>query len=168
MTYEEIEKLALSSGIIDAKLIRTSDVVIREWVVWKCRFGCPDYGLWLTCPPYAPKPEETRQLLKEYTKALLLKVSGDRTKLYDRINKLERELFLQGYYKVFSFGGGHCPYCKKCTLSSKRCKYPILAKPSMEACGIDVLTTVQKLKYPLKIFHDKEQIPEWFGLILLE
>ena len=94
MTYKEIEKLALSSGALDAKLIRTSDVVIREWVVWKCRFGCPDYSLWLTCPPFSPKPYETRQLFKEYSKALLLKFSGDRTKLYDGINKVERDLFL--------------------------------------------------------------------------
>ena len=97
-----------------------------------------------------------------------MKFSGDRIKFYDAINELEKTLFLHGYYKVLSFGGGHCPYCKKCAISSKRCRYPMLARPSMEACGIDVLTTTQKLNYPVKIFQNNEQTVEWFGLTLIE
>ena len=52
--------LAIRLGAVDAKVIRADQVVVRNWVRWKCRFGCNSYGKFLMCPPYAPTPEETR------------------------------------------------------------------------------------------------------------
>ena len=42
--------LAIRLGAVDAKVIRADQVVVREWVRWKCRFGCNSYGRSLMCP----------------------------------------------------------------------------------------------------------------------
>ncbi len=163
----KIKSLALKFGVEEAEVIKTSKIVVENWVNWKCRFGCPDYGKWLTCPPYTPKPEETKALLKEYKIALLVRLS-DKIKLYEAINKLERELFLQGYYKAFGFSGGHCPYCEKCTLDFKTCKNLLLVRPSMEACGINVFETAKNAGFPVEILKDKNLKVYRFGLILIK
>ncbi|MBS7655966.1 DUF2284 domain-containing protein [Candidatus Bathyarchaeota archaeon] len=164
---EKIKRLALKFDVSEAKVIKTSKIIVENWVNWKCRYGCPDYGKWLTCPPYAPKPEETKSLFKEYKIALLFRLP-DKIKLYNILNKLEREFFLQGYYKAFGLGGGHCPYCEKCTLDFKACKNPLLARPSMEACGINVFETAKNAGFPIKILKEKNQKVYRFGLVLIK
>ncbi|MEM2228112.1 MAG: DUF2284 domain-containing protein [Candidatus Bathyarchaeia archaeon] len=165
---EKIKALALKFGVSEAKLIKTSKIIVENWVNWKCRYGCPDYGKWLNCPPYTPTPKETKALLKEYKIALIFRFSDNKIKLYDVINKLERELFLQGYYKAFGFGGGHCPYCEKCLLDVKQCKNLLLTRPSMEACGINVFETAKNAGFSIKILKDKNQKFYRFGLILIK
>ncbi|MEM1588782.1 MAG: DUF2284 domain-containing protein, partial [Candidatus Bathyarchaeia archaeon] len=100
--------------------------------------------------------------------ALIFRFSDNKIKLYDVINKLERELFLQGYYKAFGFGGGHCPYCEKCLLDVKQCKNLLLTRPSMEACGINVFETAKNAGFSIKILKDKNQKFYRFGLILIK
>ena len=165
---KKIKSLALKFGISEAKIINTTKIIVENWVNWKCRFGCPEYGKWLNCPPYTPTPEETKALLKEYKIALIFRVEDDKVKLYDILNKLEREFFLQGYYKAFGFGGGHCPYCEKCIVDFKTCKNPLTVRPSMESCGINVFETVKNAGFPIKILKDKNQKVYWFGLILIK
>jgi len=50
--------------------VSPDDVVVSEWVRWKCMFGCKGYGKHLSCPPYVPGPEDTRKMLKEYKKLI--------------------------------------------------------------------------------------------------
>ncbi|OPX67235.1 MAG: hypothetical protein A4E37_01503 [Methanoregulaceae archaeon PtaB.Bin056] len=62
MREQEIQKLArlASERGAEARLISSRDVVVSDWVRFKCRFGCKGYGKHMSCPPYAPAPEETR------------------------------------------------------------------------------------------------------------
>ncbi len=48
----------------DFKLIPVKDIEVAEWVRWKCEYGCKAFGKHLTCPPYTPRPEDTRKLIK--------------------------------------------------------------------------------------------------------
>ncbi len=60
-------------GAWDARIIETSQVFVENRVPLKCKTGCPTYGTRLTCPLYAPTPEEFRKILAEYQYTLVVK-----------------------------------------------------------------------------------------------
>ncbi|MCK9579763.1 MAG: DUF2284 domain-containing protein [Methanoregula sp.] len=72
--YAFLIEAARSFGAADAKVIPASDVIVENRVPLKCRSGCIGYGKKLTCPPYAPTPDEFRKILIEYRHALLVKL----------------------------------------------------------------------------------------------
>ena len=158
--------LALTIGAADAKLIRAKDVVVQDWVRLKCQYGCGGYGKSLTCPPYSPSPEQTRRILTGYSTAILMRLPDESMASHDLIAKLERSLFLAGYYSAFGLTAGPCERCKKCNL--EHCVHPRLARPSMEACGIDVYATARKNGFCIEVRKTTEDNPTYFGLVLVE
>lgn len=169
--FETILQAAKKMGAADAKLIKSKDVAVRDWVKLKCQYGCDQYGLKLTCPPCTPTPEEFRRILKEYDWALLMKFEANTAddafmNAHEFIVKLEREAFLGGYYKAFGLASGCCPYCTDCNLDA--CKHPDLARPSMEAVGIDVFATVRSIGIDLRVVKDLNGKPFYFSLLLVE
>jgi len=165
---ERLLDLALKSGMIDPKIIEVRKIVVSEWVRWKCRYGCPDYGLWLTCPPYTPTPAETRALLSEYERALMFRMTPKRGEMYKALAKLEGRVFLSGNPKALAFGGGACHLCRVCNIRSGACRKPLTARPSMEACGIDVFESTRRAGYQSTILQDKNQKFTYFGMILID
>ncbi len=162
---------AIELGASDCKPIRTKIVVTGHWVRLKCQFGCDGYGKCLTCPPHSPRPEETQMVLNEYVWALLLKFTPsppdfDYKAQHSVSTKLEREVFLAGYHKALAFANGPCPYCKTCNF--EECAHPELARPSMEAAGIDVFTTVRNAGYEIKVIQNEKEQPTYFSLVLVE
>jgi len=157
-------KRAKELGAKQAKAISVKSIIAAEWVRMKCKFGCDGYGQCLTCPPNSPTPDETRRALKFYKFALLVK--GDEyTNIHAIIPKLEREIFLDGYFKAFGMGAGPCNLCDKC---AKFCRYPEKTRPSLEACGIDVFTTVKSNGFPIKVLKTQNCKGNYYGIVLIE
>ena len=158
-------KQAIKIGAINAKIISPKNIVTSSWVRCKCQFGCGGYGSSLVCPPYTPTPVETRKILDEYSIAILFEASRNETK---RIaSDLERTIFLSGYYKAFGLGSGPCYLCSNCDFDNG-CRYPNKARPSMEACGIDVFKTVRKHGFEINVVKNKNDKQHYFGLVLIE
>ena len=169
-TQERMEKYAKylarakKLGALEAAVISPRSVVTAEWVRLKCQFGCSGYGGSLTCPPYSPPPGETKMLLREYRSAIL--VHGDKhTDVRAIVTTLEREIFLDGYWKAFAMASGPCEYCKTC---GETCRHPEKARPSMEACGIDVFGTVRANGFPIQVVTSHRCQADYYGLILVE
>jgi predicted metal-binding protein len=110
---------------VEARVLAPGQVVTAEWVRMKCRYGCPDYGTNLLCPPFTPTPAETRRLLDEYAATLLLRLDcasgADSQEQSRRLSgiaiALERRLFFDGFYKAFALtAGGYCSLCESCVL----------------------------------------------------
>ncbi len=100
-SIEAVIDRAYALGCEKAKVIDTSTVVVKKWVRWKCFYGCPFYNKDGFHPPFAPSVDETREVLAEYTKAILLK--GPRGKiLTDIAVRLEYEAYQMGFYKAFA------------------------------------------------------------------
>jgi predicted metal-binding protein len=162
---------ALESGVQGAKEIDPGSIVTAEWVRMKCQYGCSGYGKNLCCPPHAPAPELTRRVIDSYGKALLLHrklKKGERSKDFNTIIvRLEREIFLDGYYKAWSMGAGPCRICKECDPSGF-CKHGQEARPSMEACGIDVFKTARDNGFPIDVIQSPEDKRNGYGVILVE
>ena len=162
---EELSTLAVKKGAKDSKLIKVEHIVVSDWVYWKCKFGCPDYGKTLTCPPYSPNPQQTSALLKGYEHALLLKYpSQDYHRL---LLELEREAFLRGFYSAWGLTAGRCRLCESCNLEIGRCLHPEQARPSMEACCIDVFATARNAGFDIKVLTSKNEKYQRICLLLV-
>jgi len=166
-TPEQFIRRAIEFGVKEAKLVSPKQVFTDEWVRWKCQYGCGGYGERLTCPPYSPTPGETRLMLDSYELAILFHSLSEWEGLKDIVVKLEREAFLSGYYKAFSIGSGPCHLCEECSLD-KGCKHPREARPSMEACGIDVFKTARTAGYPIEVVRNHTCCQDYYALLLLK
>jgi predicted metal-binding protein len=164
LTDRQIITMTVKAGALSAKIIDPATVVTGEWVRWKCRFGCGGYGSSLVCPPHTPTPAETQLMLDGYDRAVLFESPGGKVK--EIAASLERTLFLKGYYKALGLGAGPCSLCHACAFE-EGCRYPYKARPSMEACGIDVYATVRAHDYTINVVTCAEDPQHYFGLVLV-
>lgn len=168
ISNEELVKLAEAlDGATQAKVIAASDVQTAAWVRLKCQYGCDGYGQCLVCPPYSPSPEQTQKVLDCYRRAVLVHFK-DFNNTKPQMVKLERTVFLKGAWKAFALGAGPCRYCSSCPLEAGRCRHAEKARPAMEACGIDVYTTVKKAGLPIEVVKNRRQCPNYYGLLLVD
>jgi len=79
--------------------------------------------------------------------------------------KLERGAFLAGWYKSLALGAGPCSLCKECDFEQCRNED---ARPSMEACGIDVFATARANGFPIEVLKDRSSPENCYGLLLIE
>jgi predicted metal-binding protein len=160
-------KRAVRLHVTDAKIIDPRRVVTGEWVRLKCQFGCDGYGQHLTCPPFSPTPSQTRRVLDEYQTAVLIHYDSEEWREVDVVvSTLEREAFLAGYYKALGLGSGPCSLCETCNLGGG-CRHAEQARPSMEACGIDVYATARAAGFPIEVVKGYSSPQNYYGLLLL-
>lgn len=164
---QDFVDFALAKGVEDARVIDASSVRTAAWVRMKCHFGCGGWNKRLTCPPYTPTPEETAQVLSCYSTAILIHCHDNNERINDVIPKLERKVFLSGYYKALGLGSGPCHLCPRCNVKG-RCAHPYLARPAMEACGIDVYATARANGFHIEVVKSYRQIGDYFGLVLVD
>lgn len=177
----ELSKIGKKYNIHEIIPLNTKDIDIAHWVRLKCKYGCDKYGTNWCCPPESPDPEQTKALLDEYEKALLLRTSiknnqfnrDNSQKRRIQVNSwkgtfaLERQLFLAGYYKAFSLVAENCALCKECTYP-KACLFPLYRRPSIESCSIDIFQTLKKIGKTFKIAQDVTEEYNSYSIILLE
>lgn len=129
----KLTRLAEERGA-QAKPISPSDIIVADWVRFKCRFGCKGYGKHMGCPPYTPSPDETRRMVAEYGTGLLLRFDGipghrnlDPGEIPEdfhpffrdlilwvngTVHFLEKTAFYDDFHKAFGFGAYPCIYCE--------------------------------------------------------
>jgi len=156
---------AMELGADEARVVDASTIPVKDAVAFKCRVPqCFGYNNCGQCPPYAPKPSEIRQLLKDYSYGVLFvrRVSSKLLKLdrndkerkaafrsiLDIVSKLESSAFYDGHYLAVGFGAGSC-FSSLCdpklgcqVLKGEKCRFPLKARPSMEAVGMDVYNLI--------------------------
>ena len=149
-----LETLFKQSGFNDYKWIDPPEIVVAQWVRIKCMFGCGEYGRNATCPPYVPSIPECKAFFADYRTAAVFHFRQAVAKPEDRhawtrsvnrgLLKLEREVFVSGYYKAFMLFMDSCGLCAECTGDREECLQPRQARPSPESMGMDVFATVKK------------------------
>lgn len=161
-------------GALDAVVVSPPrQVFTATWVRLRCQYGCSEYGQCLTCPPHSPTPETTRKMLDEYQAAILIHGAQWRS-VREIAQALERKLFLAGCYKAFAFLCGPCDLCKKCVVARRQrgaggeCQHPELARPAMEAAGIDVFATARAAGLPIEVVRSEECPQNYYALVLVE
>lgn len=161
----KFQKLCVKNKAINSKYIDSQSIIIGYWTRYKCQYGCPAYNKSLCCPPNCPAPDETKKIIADYKLGLLIHFGGG-VSVTKTIVKIEREIFLNNYYKVISFGAGPCRLCKACP--GTECKFPQIARPSMEGCGIDVYATARNNGFPINVLKTRNETENCYGLLLIE
>lgn len=162
-----LEVQAKVLGFKFARVIETGSVSIDPWVRLKCQFGCSLYGKSSTCPPFSPDEAKMKEILSTYEFALLVQGSPPSKVFHERLLALEKSLFLDGFWEVLAFGAGPCPVCAGCP-SDGRCRFPEKARPSLEACGVDVYETSIRAGLRLKPIKHPQGYVKYVGLVLFK
>jgi predicted metal-binding protein len=187
----ELKNKATKIGASDATIVDTSIISIEDAIIEYCKKPlCASYGKSAHCPPHAPKPAEARKLIKPFRKALLFKLdvaskvlmSDENNKAFRRIyeiaSQLETAAQKAGFIRAKGLAAGSClpVFCRKnkCRVieEENECRFPSLARPSMEAVGINVFKLIQKVGWeiqPITKDTDPDSIPGGVlvGLVLV-
>lgn len=177
-SQERIEELCRKHGFEEFKWLPVEDIVVAQWVRMKCHFGCNEYGTQVTCPPNLPSIPECERFIKEYSESLIFhfpkKVSSNEERMAwsrsvdTRLVALERDVFLEGYYKTFALIMSSCPVCKDCVAKPEDCRHPGSARPMPEGMGVDVFATARSVGYPVDVLTDHEDQMNRFAILLIE
>jgi predicted metal-binding protein len=162
---DRLESAALDLGFALTARLDPAAVVTAAWVREKCRFGCSGYGESAQCPPRSPAPHETRDLLRDYSRALLVRGEPPTASFHSQMLALERAAFLQGHTRALAFAAGPCRLCAECTPDA--CRRPAEARPSMEAAGMDVYRTAEAVGWRLEPVPDRGSPVTYLGLLLV-
>ena len=165
-TWKNVKQIILSLGAADTRRVDPRQIPTAQWVRLKCQYGCGGYGQCLTCPPHSPTPEQTRRLLDEYSVAFLI-YWGHKGGGRKALAEIERRVFLLGHYKAFALSSGPCELCGECDLKGT-CRHPDQARPSMEACGIDVFQSARSAGFPIRVVTSDQNVPNFYSLLLVE
>jgi predicted metal-binding protein len=160
---ETLIQVAHQNGASAAKAVSTADVTINESLTHFCRdSGCENFGLAVNCPPHVSGPTGFKELLKDYTQAVVFKIDVPTEILLSKENldafrslqkiaaNIEKAAIEKGYNRSKAFAGGSCKplFCHEhldCRVLSQKgkCRHPHLARPSMSGFGINVSQLVK-------------------------
>jgi predicted metal-binding protein len=182
---ERICNALKNEGASEVRLIPAKSIVVDERVRLKCQIPlCDTYGRNLMCPPNLPSIEDFRRALERFSRAILIQVSasipeqsggklsedvfGPANKLHELVNKGEKMAFEGGLHFATGLIGGCCRLCEECVAvqGETRCRFPFKARPSMEAMGIDVFSTLEKVRLPVSGLPVRNRVT-WTGIILI-
>ncbi len=175
---KNFEERFIAHKFNDFRWIDPKTIVTAHWVRMKCIFGCREYGKTASCPPNIPSISECERFFKEYKEAVIFHFEKKVAKPEDRfawtrkvnlkLLKLEREIFLSGYEKAFLLFMDSCNICKECGGVKEKCKEPRLARPTPEAMGVDVYTTVRNAGYPIQVLSDYTKTMNRYAFLMIE
>jgi predicted metal-binding protein len=158
---------AVEFGSSMAEIIPANWVQIDERVRLKCAIPlCPHYQKNIYCPPHGPDLETVAKALSRYSWAILFALDvipaeqfSDRSnkrqaadwarKTFEIVGRIETLALGSGYYLAMGFGQASCKKAlcgqERClVLEGRNCPYPLKARPSMEAVGMDVYGLVAR------------------------
>jgi len=193
---ERYRQKALELGATRALVVPTSQIPVEEAVVLKCQVPrCFGYGVCANCPPHTLKPAEVREHLQKFAWAIFFTrdvqpevIVRDKATIKERVaayqeiakmvSALESMAFYDGYYLAFGLGAGSCrhTFCgreENClALEGKKCRFALLARPSMEAVGIDVFRMAAQAGweiYPIGSGVKADEVPKGVlaGLVVI-
>jgi predicted metal-binding protein len=176
--HSKLEQLFQEHDLNDFRWIIPSELVVSHWVRFKCMWGCNNFNVRANCPPNTPPVEDCRKFIDGYSTATIFhfakSVSNteERFKWTKGINesllKLERSVFLSGYYKAFALYVDACRSCQECAGTRDKCKDKKSSRPAPDSLAIDVFQAVRKVGFPISVLTDPLQIMNRYGFILIE
>lgn len=176
-TKKKVESVVLKKGFSDYKWINPKEIIVSHWVRVKCTFGCSDYGLG-TCPPHTPSVNDCTSFFKEYEKGLIIRLTkfadknsypADWSKeMTNKLLDIEREIFLNGFQKVFLLNQTCCTLCKDCSGNRADCKDKTRSRPSPESFAVDVYQTAQNAGMDIHVVAKNPSEINRIAILLIE
>jgi len=164
--YESLVEKAIELGADEAKLIDTDQVIFDPRSHLKCRFGCNRWGKFWTCPPnLSLSPEMFLDAFEQYNKGVVIK-TADPKKGQEIALALEKEAMLS-HNCQFAFALALCVQCEECVYPDP-CLYPHLARPAMDAYGVDIGKTLEPLAFKVEFDKEGKLLPAWYSMVLVD
>jgi len=178
ISRKELDEMFKRHGYDDYRWIDPKGIVVAQWARMKCMFGCKNYGRCGTCPPNTSSVQECKAFFQGYKTGVVFHFTKrvarpeDRFAWTRRVNlkllKLEREVFLSGFYKAFLLFMDSCNFCEPCPGIRQLCKKPKMARPTPESMAMDVFVTVRKIGYPIEVLSDYKQEMNRYAFLFIE
>jgi predicted metal-binding protein len=164
--YKALIYKCVELGADEAKLIETDQIVFDPRSHLKCRFGCQRWGRFWTCPPHTNLSQERfMDAFQKYKKAIVIKAK-DPKKGQEIAVSIEKEAMLSNGC-LYAFAMALCVQCEEC-IYPEPCLYPHLARPAMDAYGMDIGKTVEPLGFKVEFDKEGKLLPAWYCMVLLE
>ena len=152
MTIQEFCALAKEIGFEQAGPLDPATIELKEEVREMCASGkCTMYDKRWSCPPGCGTLDECRELLKGYTRGILVQSVGELEDNFDIETMMEteaahkerfyamRKALVEKGIDALAAGAGCCTICPECTYPDAPCRFPEEEMSSMEALGMLVL-----------------------------
>ena len=152
MTIQEFCALAKEIGFEQAGPLDPATIELKEEVREMCASGkCAMYDKRWSCPPGCGTLDECRDLLKGYTRGILVQSVGELEDNFDIETMMEteaahkerfyamRKALVEKGIDALAAGAGCCTICPECTYPDAPCRFPEEKMSSMEALGMLVL-----------------------------
>ncbi len=164
--YKTLIDRSIELGASEARLVPTKEIVFDDRSFLKCRFGCNRWGKYWSCPPnLALTPERFMDAFEKYDQSIFIKVSDP--KLGQEVAvAIEKEAMLS-HGCPFAFAMAMCVQCEECAFPDP-CRYPHLARPSMDGYGVDIGKTLEPLGFKVEFDKKGEFLPIWYVMVLLD
>jgi predicted metal-binding protein len=175
----KLENVLEEQGFTEYKLFDVSLIRIDPAVRKLCEANvCGSYGRNHMCPPSVDDIDQWRDIIMGFEQAVIV------SKVYTMENKYDMEVMFEGArdfevslrkaresikeqhsgVNMMILGAGPCMYCKKCSkLNDLPCVHPDKAYPSVEACGIDVMSLSKDTDVK---YNNGANTITYFGLVL--
>lgn len=142
-----------------------------------CEFGCNNYGVKWSCPPFSPiysKFVEKYELITvflltvelyqfSYIKNDYLKIKAANSILKSRIDKMLRKFKTSNTHYIST---GSCRLCKPCKKKlNLPCAKPNLMSYSFESLGINVGLLTQELFSTDLLWYSKGNLPKYTSVV---
>lgn len=164
--YQDLLDRSVELGAYEAKLIHTDQIVFDPRSHLKCRFGCNRWGRYWTCPPNLELPLEMfMEAFQRYEKAIIIKAPDPKVG-QDVAVAIEKEAMLN-HGSDFAFAMALCVQCEECAYPDP-CLHPHLARPSMDAYGVDIGKTLEPLGFKVEFDKEGKLLPAWYCMVLLD
>ena len=170
-----LSKKAISLGATDAKVIGVGTIPLEAAIADLCKSPkCEGYGQCANCPPHTMDVQTSLKWINTFQRGLVIKlellpsqIMGSHylshfKKLFVIVTALERAAKRRGFIRATALGAGSCKpvFCphKPCSvLEGNTCRYPHLARPSLEAIGINVFELCKAIGWPMhRILRDTD------------
>jgi predicted metal-binding protein len=150
----------LEAGATHAIRIETTKIVFDPALRQMCAMNsCGRYNTCWTCPPALGPVEEWRDRIRSFDSAILFQTVGSledsfdfegmekvgadhKTMVHRAIKAIEALRDTQALGAILWLSVGACDICPSCTYPDEPCRFPDQALVSVEACGINVNSTL--------------------------
>jgi len=164
--YKALVDKAVELGAGEARIMDASEIAFDPRSFIKCRFGCRRWGRYWTCPPHMALSQETfMEAFGRYHKAIMIKSSDPKVGQEVTV-AIEKEAMIQ-HGMGFAFALVLCVQCDECAYPEP-CRYPHLARPSMDAYGIDIGKTLEHTDFKVEFDKEGKLLPAWYSMVLLD
>lgn len=148
---------------------KVENLDISSRPLYMCRFGCPEYGKYLSCPPYTGSFDEKLSFWNAYEVFILITTKDSFTsesfieyKRYfqQKLVSVEKKLRASGFWYAFALFPGSCSLCDICRMPQE-CVRPHDVRPALSGMGIEIIKYMRKMNISL---HTNKL----FSIILLD